>query len=295
MSRIYTHSITAGLFGCGALAWALAAQPLVKDKELATPLNPMGINGSPYGEVFAMAMQETIDTFYHGTDKVGGHHSHEDGSTCADCEPAEKKPEEKNVGLSRRWQNFMASLDEAETTRTNPKAATKAHKFYLRRQVEDKLRFAYKLDPSHYGNYNSLHFFLTEPQMGTRPELTPSAEKLARETIDYCLKQENDPRPMLTAAGACTNVIQLMFNDRVNPEPKFTTAQMRQYLVMLDYCIARYVELAKKWDEDKSWDLLSPARIAECDERFEFIKKIRDAAEGAIIRFETGAAPKVTK
>ena len=35
-----------------------------------------------------------------------------------------------------------------------------------------------------------------------------------------------------------------------------------------------------------NWDLLSPQRITECDERFNFICKIRDAAEETILRLE---------
>ena len=35
-----------------------------------------------------------------------------------------------------------------------------------------------------------------------------------------------------------------------------------------------------------NWDLLSPQRIAECDDRFNFICKFREAAAGTIDRFE---------
>jgi hypothetical protein len=182
-------------------------------------------------------------------------------------------------------------MENAAKTRTNPKAATEAHKMYLRRQVEDKLRFAYNLDPSHYANYNSLHFFLTEPQLGTRPELTPSAARLAEETIHYCLKRQDDPRPALTAAAAASNVLELMFNDQHNAEPRFNTTQMRQYLDVLDYCIQRYVAKAKEWDENKQWELLSPQRVAECDDRLTFILKFREAAVGAIERFEGKTHP----
>lgn len=290
MSRISTHTTSACLIGMGVLCWAFAGRPLVKDTDLSIPLNPLGINGSPYGEVFAMAMQGPIDTYFHGS-VSGGAHQHEAGQTCGHCQktatPVKQESTVKNdLALATRFSNFLASLDKAAATSTNPKAASQAHKLYLRRQVEDKLRFAYQLDPSHYGNYNALHFFLTEPQLGTRPELTPSAAKLAGDTIQYCLKQDTDPRPALTAAAAATNVLQLMFADQKNDKPQFNTTQMRQYLGVLDYTISRYVTLAKKWEETKNWDLVSPQRISECDERFTFICKIREAAEQTILRLE---------
>ena len=282
MSRILTNVISAGLIGSGMFAWALVGRPLVSNPDLAAPLNPLGINGSPYGEVFAMAMQGPIDTYFHGAMSGGGTHRHDEN--CGHAPP--EKVVKSDASLKSRFESLLASLDDVAEIRTNPKSASDAHKRYLRRQVEDKLRFAYQLDPAHYANYNSLHFFLTEPQLGTRPELTPSASKLAEETIQYCLKQETDPRPALTAAAATSNILELMFNDQQKPEPRFNTVQMRQYLGLLDHCISRYVTISQEWDRSKNWDLLSPQRIVECDDRFSYIRKFREAAEGTILRFE---------
>lgn len=288
MSRIPSIAITTGLIGSGVLAWAFAGRPLLANPDLKIPLNPLGINRSPYGEVFAMAMQGPIDNEFHVGVLGGSPHQHEAGKECKICGRAEThaKQDASSISLRTRFQRMLASMDKMSELRTNPKPAGKALKFYLRRQAEDKLRFAYQLDPSHYANYNSLHFFLTEPAVGTRPELTPSAAKLAEDTIQYCLKQENDPRPALTAAAACTNILHLMFADRRNDTPKYNTMQMHQCLELLDHCIARYDMIAQQWNESKNWDLLSPQRITECEERSHFIRKIRDAAEKTIARLE---------
>lgn len=311
MTRIPSIAVSAGLIGSGVLAWTIAARPLVGNSDLAAPLNPLGINGSPYGEVFAMAMQAPIDNYFHaGMGQETHNHAH--GEACTEhCGQKERKHDEtcqhehdetcnhddheaadapktaaKSPSLNTRLANLLGSLDKVREVRTNPKVASEALKRHLRREAENKLRFAYQLDPSHYANYNCLHLFLTEPQLGTRPELTPSAAKLAEDTIRYCLKQDHDPRPTLTAAAAATNILELMFNDRQNPTPKYSTEQMRQYLVLLDHCIARYQFIANQWDESKQWELLSPMRIAECKERFTFNMRIREAAEKTIIRFE---------
>jgi len=293
MSRYTTHAITAGLIGSGALAWALAARPLVTNPDLKAPLNPFGINTSPYGEVFAIAMQGPIDTYFHGAWTGGVGHTHKPGESCEICEKAkvEKVPAKTDKTLEGRFRNLVAKMESATDERTNPKPASQALRFFLRREAEDKLRFAYNLDPAHYGNYNSLHFFLTEPQMGTRKIMTPAVAKLADDTIQYCLKEQNDPRPMLTAAGACTNILLLMFEDQQNPKPLFNTTQMRSYLNLLDHCISNYMMLAKRWDETKSWDLLSAQKITECEERFRFIGKIREATAQGIIRFEARSSP----
>lgn len=283
MSRLWSILLSTALIGAGGIAWALSALPLVTNPELDVPLNPLGINRSPYGEVFAMALQGPIDTYFDAGISGGEpEHEHED-------EP-EEKPAATSLSLNDRFEMMLISLNKAVATRTNPKPGSEALKRHLRRQAENKLRFAYQLDPAHYANYNSLHFFLTEPAIGTRPELTPSAAKLAEDTIQYCLKQDQDPRPALTAAAAATNIIQLMFNDQLNDQPgykpKFNTTQMRQYLDLLDYCIARYDRIAREWDQAHQWDLLSPQRIAECKERRYFTSKIREAMATTILRLE---------
>jgi hypothetical protein len=308
MSRTTSIAISVGLIGSGALAWTIAARPLVGNPDLAAPLNPLGINRSPYGEVFAMAMQSPIDIYFHAG--MGEHHDHGPGETCndpshdhehdANCqhhEDCEHDHDEhaaevasvtkaKSPSTNFRFSNLLNNLDKVREIRTNPKSSSEALKLYLRRQAEDKLRFAYELDPSHYANYNSLHFFLTEPQIGTRPGLTPSAAKLAEDTIQYCLKQDHDPRPALTAAAAASNVLDLMFKDRHSPNPKFSTAQMRQLLSLLDHCLARYHAIAKQWDDTNQWELMSAMRIQECKERLHFINKVREAADKTIIRLE---------
>jgi hypothetical protein len=305
MSRIPSIAISAGLIGSGVVAWAVATRPLIGSSDLAAPLNPMGINGSPYGEVFAMAMQSPIDNYFHaGMGQAT--HNHAPGETCGDSCTHEHEHDEtcehedhgheaadspvKSPSLDIRFGNMLSALDQVREVRTNPKAASEALKRHLRRQAEDKLRFARQLDPANYANYNCLHFFLTEPQIGTRPELTPSAAKLAEDTIQYCLKQDHDPRPALTAAAAASNILELMFNDQNNPEPKFSTAQMRQCLNLMDHSVARYQNIATQWDDSKQWELISPMRIQECQERFLFICKIREAAEKTIIRLESKSA-----
>ena len=308
--HISSNAISICLIGSGALAWAFAARPLSENPDLDVPLNPLGIKRSPYGEVFAMAMQSPIESYFHAGIGHEGH-NHAPGEKCNETTlPGQKNEHEeheehdhsdhsdhdapveskKDTRLQARLLALISSMNDVSHLRTNPKPASEGLKYHLRREAEDKLRFAYEMDPSHYGNYNSLHFFLTEPVIGTHPKLTPSAAKLAEETINYCLKQKGDPRPSLTAAAACTNVLHLMFTDHnENKSPIFTVEQMRQALNLLDFCLNQYNTIAKQWDESKNWELLSPMRVAESEERYRFIVKIRDAAAKTVVRLENEA------
>jgi hypothetical protein len=85
-----------------------------------------------------------------------------------------------------------------------------------------------------------------------------------------------------------------MFTDQHDEKTKFNTTQMRQFLGVLDYSLARYDALAKEWDDSKHWELISNQRITECEDRYSFIRKIRDACEKTIFRLEGNHQPQVS-
>ena len=279
MSCISNHAISAGLIVAGMVTCVLAGRPLTSNPEAMVPLNPMGINRSPYGELLAMAMQAPIAQYWQKGFEERASTGKNGATPTEDEDSATKRPK---GGLYK----FVDSLEAVSHTRTNPKPPSAKQKLHIRREIENKLRFAYELDPSHYANYNSYHFFLTEPELGTRPELTPGAAKLAEKTIQYCLSRKDDPRPSLTAAAAAENVLLMMYNDQLNDVPRFTTAQMRQYLAMLDYCISQYHHISDQWEKDGKWNNLSIYRQEECKDRLHFIMAVRDDTETIIERFE---------
>lgn len=296
-SRFANALISTGLLSSGLMMCVWTNGALLNDPELKIPLNPLGINHSPYGEVFAMAMQGPINAEFHVgmygatpeamAQKQRQHAAHPPGSLLllkpkADGSAAAPPPRKS---LSQQVLAVIARMQEGHQERTNPLRPSEALQFYLRRKAEDKLRFAYQLDPSHYANYNSLHFFLTEG-IGTRPELSASSWQLAEETIDYCLRQENDPRPALTAAAACTNLLHLMFTDLRKGTSRPDTSEMRVWLSKLDECLARYHRLAAEWDQNQSWRRLSTQRIEECRNRISFLTRIRDTAFQTIVSIE---------
>ena len=289
MSRISSNTVTACLIGCGVVVWGVVAPSIARNSELNAPVNPFGINRSPYGEVIAMAMQGSIDTYFHSG--VTHHHDEHCAPGCDHDHEAEHDHDDHDdhhdelvaASLPVRLRNFIDQLTEAAAARTNTVPTTSAHKFYMRRQTENKLRFAYNLDPSHYGNYNSYHLFLTQSELGTRPLLTAGAAKLAQETIDYCLKQQGDPRPALTAAAAAQNMLELMITDFRSENPHFSISHLEQALAVVDHCLSAYQKSASHWDATGHWSLISSFRLQEVEERLHFITKIREV-EYAVIQ-----------
>lgn len=271
-NKAASHLASFGLIAGGLVVCASFGAGIAKDSELKAPLNPFGINTSPYGEVLAMAMQEPVDVYWNHASDSGTRH-------VAHATPPS--------GFRNKARHFIEEMEAAAVERTNPHHTGRTHAFFLRREIEKKLRFAYELDPGHYGNYNSYHFFLTEPAVGTHRELNNESLQLAGRTIHYCLSRSDDPRLALTAAAAAENVLMLMFNDSRNTEPRFTTAQMREQLSLLDHCLTRYDEISAEWDKTGNWSLLSEQRLLECRDRFNFILQMRGTAEKTIRRLES--------
>jgi hypothetical protein len=275
-------AINISLAVSGVALWSYGANRLASGGDFDFRPNPLGLKMSPYGQVIALAVQGGIDSDWHGTEARTGDHAcsacgHDHGNGTGGCTGAK---ETETADLS-----FIARIDEAVSERTNPRPATSGHKFYLRRQVEDRLRFAYELDPSNYANYNSYNLFLTEPSVGTRRVLTSRVMSLARLTIDYSLREESDPRPALTAASAAGNILELMFLHQEN----HSVAEMQEQLQILDYSLARHRSLATRWIESGDFQRLSPARQSEMLERLTFVTKVRDAADATIRRLATSS------
>jgi hypothetical protein len=291
MKHISSNAITACLILGGVVVWGVVAPQVARNVDLKIPVNPFGINRSPYGEVIAMAMQGPIDSYFHGgeTHEHGEHcdHDHDHGDHHGDHHDHEETTQlAQSASLPVKLGNFIDELTKAAAARTNTQPISNGHKFYLRRQIENKLRFAYNLDPSHYGNYNSYHLFLTESELATRPVLTAGAAKLAQETISYCLKQQGDPRPALTAASAAQNMLDLMITDFKSENPHFSIDHLEQALAVVDHSLATYHQTASEWQATGQWKRLSAFRIQETEDRLYFITKLRDFEHAVIEQFK---------
>lgn len=259
--------------------WVYASAKLAAGGDFNYRPNPLGVKMSPYGQVIALAVQGGIDADWHGTPEVGEAHvcsacGHDHGPQGRDqCSPGPGRGAKAAGG-------WLAKLELAATERTNGRPPTPGHKFYLRRQAENKLRMAWELDPSNYANYNSYHLFLTEPKVGTRPILTDKTIELSRLTIKYSLSQKGDPMAALTAASAASNILELMFLHREN----YTTAQMQEQMAVLDHALEKTREYKELWEKSGNFERISEIRAQDMQQRLDFITKMRDVCEKTLRR-----------
>ncbi|GAA5484415.1 hypothetical protein [Haloferula sargassicola] len=305
--------VTAALALTGAGLWTYAGARLAHEGKFEFQPNPLGIKRSPYGQVIAMAFQAPVDKDWHGGIEVHGlgghddhdhdhahaadhpgeddhgHHDHpaDDDHLCEDesCDHDHELAEDGTCSCghdhgseTEHGSPFIERLEHAVTERTNPFAPTEAHRFYLRRQIEDKLKFAYELDPSHYGNYAAYHFFLKEETLNTYEQTKEKKRQLlvalAEKTIRYCMKETTDPRPALTASAAAYNLLEMMI---AAPPGTYSWDDFDRRLSDYDHCLKRHADLLEASVESGQWNLLSPARQDEVLQRTQLALKLRDA------------------
>ncbi len=309
--------VTASLALVGAGVWSYAGARLAHDGKFEFQPNPLGIKRSPYGQVIAMAFQAPVDKDWHGGIEIhdGPHdhecedahcdhdhsaHDHSNHEACEDPDHHDHGHDHSDAEVCdcghdhadapASESHLLDRLESAVTMRTNPRAPTEAHKFYLRREIEDKLRFAYELDPSHYANYACYHLFLKEESLGTyrhaKGEKTRLMIDLAEKTMRYCLQQNHsDPRPALTGSAAAYNILEIM----LEAEPGVYSIQdFDRRIAEFDHCLKRHFDLLGHSIESGRWDLLSPARQQEIQQRGKFTLKLRETVIATLARRHPG-------
>ncbi|MCU0797833.1 MAG: hypothetical protein MUF31_18075 [Akkermansiaceae bacterium] len=266
----------------------LAGSRLSEAGKLDDAPNPLGIHGSAYGRIIAMAIQAPIEKDWHGGIDAHGDTTHsEDHHSCGHpgCDGHHHHHHEEK---SSSW---LATLDALVSERTNPRPPSAAHQQYLNREIEKNLRFALRLDPTHFGNYNAYHHFLIESDAsgpaGDFQQRKTLAVSLARETIEQGLADSVDPRPALTAASAAYNIIELSLLDDASA---VSAEELKAQLQVLDLCLHRHSEVFAQSLENGFFDGLSAMRQQEILTRGTFMKKLRDAAATTIARRQTPQA-----
>lgn len=300
----------------GVSLWAGFAQRFNSEGKFDYEPNVACLKGSPYGKVLALAMQGSIDFYWHkGTSHEHaealneecehnhdhdhhhgdhGDHDHDDQvassgcSGCAGCDAKAKREELAKAQSEHHDEMAEHSADDAEPMRerakkmimkmsatahrrTDDKPLTPAHKKYILGVTEDKLRLAYELDPTNYTNYGNLHLFIATTSYGRNPADDDAAVKLAKDTLEFCKKDQVDPASWVTAASAAYNIIYHIGQYYEH----YTVDEAKASLAEFDYCIKRYNELLEVAIEEGR--IFSEERYLEMKERVRYMAKLREA------------------
>jgi len=293
-----THSLTmnsypAKLTMCCALLvgvalWGGMAVKFASEDKLSYEPNVACLKGSPYGKIFALAMQGPIGFYWH-EGKTHEHASiladdHEHHAGCADgCHEHQAAAtgaelREGNVPLRVRTQEKIKQMEAAVHRKTNGEPLSAAHKQFIQGEIEDKLRLAYELDPTNYTNYGNYHLFLYTTSYGEAEADEDAALDIARQTLETCKKDEFDPASWLTAANAAYNIIYHIGRHHKD----YSVAHAKASLAEFDYCIERHQELLGQALRDGR--AIPAPRLTEMKERVAYLKKLRKAQGGYMKR-----------
>jgi hypothetical protein len=285
----------------------LAAGGFVSLNDDATPVhhsrNAFAVQGSAYGKLLARLSETTIDRVWHlGVEQIVPHYMSgigpgqkqaaqktEAGKTAS---PAAKKASlEKPRTPLQNGKRWFQDRVIAQHHRTNPNGMSDRHLATVYRDIEEMLLRSFKLDPTHYGAYDSYHLFLTTHDFGGTPLANAQAAKVAQFAMAAAFQETEDPEPWLTAVAAGMNLYLMDAAPYMKKSETIPIEIVKEYREKIGYCLAKFDEIQAKAESNGNWDRLSMERQMEIAERSLFAKRTFKQFDAMIARAEHPATP----
>lgn len=286
----------------GVLLTASATGSLYDAGNLRHGNNVFAIERSAYGRLLARLSETTIDRVWHlGVEQIVPHnipghsdsHASETGHEHCDhdhgvCEHDDghdehvaKGPRKSPIEATKAWFDEMRVV---KYTRTNPYAINERHSQMVKREIEEMLLKSYRMDPTHYGAYNSYHLFLTTYDFGGNDKKRGHARLIAERTIAEVFKEKEDPEPWLTAASAAMNLF-LLDTEKFTVEDKPIPSDiLKLHQSRVGYCLGQFDQLQKQAEKLGIWENLSTERQIEITQRQRFAERTFGQFEAMIAR-----------
>ena len=194
------------LAGCLGILLILHGRGGVEPAIRSHSLNPLELKGSPYGEIIGMALQEPVHLLWHGG--KGHEHISGDDEECTVCgvDHSEEGSQSylKDKPLSAKVKLKMLSMENAIRQDNSPLGRSALVVSFEKRRARDLMFYAYEMDPTNYGNYNAVAFFLeANGSVADRAKI----DELAQRTLVACEGRIDDPSDCLTAASAAHTLL----------------------------------------------------------------------------------------
>lgn len=289
--------VTVGLT-LGTGLWLFNAKNLNDQGLLDYTPNVATLKASPYGKILALAMQGPIDFYWHEgqthadahVHRAGeeGHHDHSsdvDSDHSSDEDLADirlaKLEARRNLAWHIRAKRKVAELTAFTHRKTNGGRLTKEHALYLQTATEDKLRFAYELDPSNYTNYGNYQLFLSNSNIGRNFIDEARHFSLSKQTLAFCKKDSKDPASSVTAAMAAYDMAYHM----AGKPNEYNLSEVRLALGEFDFCMQRYIKIFEGYSASEI--PFSAVRADELKEHARYLTALRKAFDGYIKRLSS--------
>lgn len=225
---------------------------------------------------------------YHvGEDDEGEdhHHDHSGCSGCPDCPdeaPTLAEESEPPIERAKLWLNRLRFV---KYDRTNPKGLNEAHLMTVKKDVEKLLLRSYKLDPLHYGAYNSYHLFLTTHEYGGNEQTMEKARLVANLTMKEAAEENEDPEAQLTGAAAAYNLFHMAADHYRASGARMPLGEVRQHQKNISFFLDRFESFQERAVEAGTWENLSFERQREINERYTFASRSFEQFDAMLARF----------
>jgi hypothetical protein len=296
-----------GLAGSGVFSLKSAEQ-------LRHHRNPFAIQQSAYGKLFARLSETTVDRVWHlGVEQIVPHymsgleHGEEEEENEAEATAALldgtpppvdpndlTRPENEELvkasehrarlELGKRW---IQDRVVAQHTRTNPNGLNQQHLNTVYKEIEELLLRSFKMDPTHYGAYDSYHLFLTTTNLGGSPGKAKQARLIAQVAMSAARHESEDPEPWLTAAAAGMNLYLMDAAPYMEKGESIPLDILKKYRDQIGFCLSRFDEVQTKSERAGIWDNLSMDRQMEIAERSRFASRTFKQFDVMIARAES--------
>jgi hypothetical protein len=236
----------------------------------------------------------------HGHDDHDDHDDHEPAATASPAKGASLKPavagttgtaSPQSKPLLQQGKRWFQDRVIAQHHRTNPYSLTDRHLATVYRDIEKMLLRSFKLDPTHYGAYDSYHLFLTTHDFGGTPEANEQAVRVANAAIAAAFQENEDPEPWLTAAAAGMNLYLMDAAPYMQKGETIPLGILKEYRDKIGYCLTRFEEIQAQSEKVGNWERLSTERQMEIAERSLFAKRTFKQFDAMIARAESPTAP----
>ncbi len=252
--------------------------------------NPFAVQRSAYGKLLARLSETTIDRVWHlGVEQIVPHymsgkpHHHPASIKTPKTAPTAPHDSLPPLKAGKHWINERVV---AQHTRTNEVGVSKAHHLAICRDIEEMLLRSFKLDPTHYGAYDSYHLFLTTYDFGGNPMAVEQAKRIALAAIASAEAETEDPEPWLTAAAAAMNLYLMDATPYTVKDEPLPLELLKHYHDKVGHCLERFAAIQAESERLGIWENLSTERQMEIAGRHLFAKRTFAQFEPLIARAE---------
>lgn len=291
-----TRSLSPFLLMGAGLALAVVGQTMLSSHgSLRHSQNAFALQGSAYGKLLARLAETTIDRVWHlGVEQIVPHYMSGESHGAAHAAKADPSPvsapprDESPLQAGKHW---IQARVVAQHTRTNEKSLSKAHLATVYRDIERMLLRSFKLDPTHYGAYDSYHLFLTISEFGGTPIANEQAKRVALYAMQAARNETEDPEPWLTAAAAGMNLYLMESAPYTIKNEPIPLDMLKKYRNDIGYALQRFTEIQAESERLGIWQNLSMERQMEIAERALFGKRTFAQFDALIARAEQRLNP----